>query len=134
MNNSQIIKFIERQEILEIFEEESYQHLLGFFRKSEDYVLYCSIIKEDDGTFEYYYNCNHDVAHSHVPDNSFTTFEECKRAMLTEITGLSCKAPSMWGFGVNRTTAENELMWKVLGIKEEYPGLTMFSSNRAQSH
>ena len=125
---NQIIKFIERDEILKLFPEvkDNSQYLLGFFRKSEDYVVYCSIVKEDDGTFEYFYNCNRDVLSSLVPDNNFRTFDECKEAMIKDLKGFSCNPPSFWGVFVNEATFAHQELWKHLEIKGEYPSLYYF--------
>ncbi|HRP36810.1 MAG TPA: hypothetical protein PLS50_03295 [Candidatus Dojkabacteria bacterium] len=119
---NKIIKFIERDEIVSRFPEFHSQHLLGFFQKSEGYVVYCSIIQEDDGTFEYYFNDNRNWMHSIVPENNFKTFHECKDAMMYEITGLSCEMPTFWGVCVSQVTKDNEIAWKALNIEGEYPG------------
>lgn len=120
------IKYLENENLVEAFrtigEEPNQQRFTGFFRKSDDYVLYCSIVEEDDGTFEYYYNCNKDVAYSYVPTNNFQTYDECKNAMMKEITLLSSTQPSMWGLGLNDTTRDHLMVWKVLlDIQEDYP-------------
>jgi len=109
---NQILKFIDRDEILQQFPEQgcsAYQHLLGFYQKSPGYVLYCSIIQDDDSSWQYYYNCNHDVAHSYFDhDNKFNTYQECYDQMMKDIEGLSCEEPKMWGFGVNEITRTME--------------------------
>lgn len=122
MNNW--IKYLELDELKEFYkkhDKEPKQRLMGFFRKSKKYVLYCSICEEDDGTFEYYYNCNKDVAYSFIPNNNFKTFQECKDALVEEVKGLSDKQAPMWGLSLNETTENHQIMWDLLGIEEEYP-------------
>ena len=120
------IKYLENEKLTEAYAQAGYkpdqQKFMGFFRKSDTYVLYCSIVEEDDGTFEYYYNCNQDVAYSHVPKNNFKTYDECKNALEKEISKLSTKQPSMWGLFLNDTTRYLLLAWKdILEIQEPYP-------------
>jgi len=122
------IKYLENYKLAEAFqrigEDPNQQRFVGFFRKSDNYVLYCSIVEEDDGTFEYYYNCNRNLAHSHVPTNNFKTYDECKNAMVKQIISLSTRQPTMWGLFLNETTRDHLMVWKLLlEIKEEYPAL-----------
>lgn len=122
---NQWIKCLEGDEIKEFNEKyairPSRQRLVGFFRKSPEYVLYCSIVEEPDGTFEYYFNCNKDVAHSFFATKNFKTYQECKEDLIYQITGLSDKQAPMWGLDLDYTTECNEKYWEAMGIKEEYP-------------
>lgn len=122
---NQWIKYLENEELHDLHIEHgiptSTQKLMGFFRKSDSFVLFCSIIREDDGTFEFYCNCNQDVVYSFCPDNKSNTFEECKKNMLDFLIGLSDVQPSMWGIDLNEETRKNLLHWDALGIEEEYP-------------
>ena len=115
------IKYLEKDDLETLYGKQTSQKLLGFFRKSSTYVLYCSICEEEDGTFEYYYNCNKDVAYSFFGENNFNSYEECKEALIDEITELSCSQAPMLGLDLNETTRDNQMAWDMLKIEEEYP-------------
>lgn len=116
-----IIKFIEREEIIKLFGEDKPNYLIGFLRKTPSYVVYCSIIKEEDGTFEYYYNCSHDFLYSIVPKNSYSTYKECYEGMMKDLKGVGNKEPSLCGITINEETYQNQRIWEMLEIKDEYP-------------
>lgn len=115
-----IIKFLNHDEIKKHNELIDDQYLVGFYRVNEDTVLYCSIVKDKDG-FEYYYDCNRNVAESTCPDNSYQTYDECYSALLDKLDNYNLSL-SWIGMNINRVTSNNLYMWnKICKIDEPYP-------------
>ena len=115
-----IIKFLNHDEIIENEPRNTDQYLLGFYRINDDTVLYCSIVKDDEG-FEYYYDCNRNWAESLCPDNSYPTYEKCYEAMMKDISRIN-ETPRCIGRSISSVTKMNLGLWNnVLHIEEKYP-------------
>ena len=114
--NNEIIKFVFRKQCRKLFSDQHY--LMGFYRKTPDYVIACSIVREEKG-FEYTCICNYATYCS--PDNCFQTFDECYSAMMKELKSLSCNREPGVGHEIVNVTEHHVELWDFLEIEGEYP-------------
>lgn len=112
---NQIIKFLSPEDCRKLFSDKHY--LMGFYRKTPEFVISCSI-ERDDG-FQSTCICNYATYCS--PDNCFQTYDGCYTAMMKELESLECRKEPGVGQMIWKVTSLNRQLWKQLDIKEEYP-------------